>query len=261
MHGKIPRIARDGSGAFHRRHELRAVDAHTVVAGIEDDMHRFELTLHHDGRVVTAVEGLAIRWPWVTCGDAASALDAVTGMPLSTSSTAVGSWADATANCTHQFDLAGLAVAHAARHAAGGAATRSYLAVVPDWFTHPFEAWMVRDGVEVLRYVVAADGTLLAPDAFAGVDLNRRFIPWCNEHLDPDAAEAAVLLRRAASMSSARHMDLEALDLIGDSGIRIGTCYASQPQKLEIGRRNRHSLRDYGTHPQDLLAEFPTGSA
>jgi hypothetical protein len=38
----------------------------------------------------------------------------------------------------------------------------------------------------------------------------------------------------------------------------VSSCYASQPAMLEIGRRNRHSIRDYGTHPQDLLADFPT---
>jgi hypothetical protein len=253
----IPKVERDGSGAFHRRHELRAIDDHTVVAGIEDDMHRFEVTLRHDGRAVTGIEGRPVRWPWVTCQDAPAALGTLVGMPLSTSASAAGRWADATANCTHQFDLAGLAVAHAARFVAGGSATRWYLAVVPDWFAPPYDAWILRDGVEVLRFRVDQDGVLVAPAAFAGVDLNRRFIPWCNEHLDADTTEAAMLLRRAASMSPARHMDLESLDLIGESGIRPGTCYASQPGLLEIGRRNRNSYRDFGTRPGDLLADFP----
>jgi hypothetical protein len=39
-----------------------------------------------------------------------------------------------------------------------------------------------------------------------------------------------------------------------------GVCYASQPQRLAIGFRNRKSLRDYGTHPEDLLADFPTSA-
>ena len=125
-------IERDGSQAFHRRHELLAVDGHTVVAGIEDDMHRFELTLRHDGTSSPRSRAAPCGGPGHLRG-CGRALRSLVGLPLSTSSTAVGSWTDATSNCTHQFDLAGLAVAHAARHAAGGAATRSYLAVVPDW--------------------------------------------------------------------------------------------------------------------------------
>jgi hypothetical protein len=252
-------IERDGTQAFHRRHELRAVDEHTVVAGIEDDMHRFELTLRHDGAVVTAMEGRAVRWPWAPCVDAAGEIASLAGLPLSTSCTAVGTWADATSQCTHQFDLAGLAVAHAARHVAGGAATRSYLAVVPDWREQPFEAWLLRDGVEVLRYRIRGD-ELLAPPRFAGVSLRGRFIQWCQDNLGDDDAEAALLLRRAAWMSPARHIDLESYEMVADSMVKIGVCYTTQPARLAIGRRNRGSLRDYGTRPDDLLADFPSPS-
>ena len=59
-------IPRDGSQAFHRRHELVALDAHTVVAGIEDDMHHFELTLHHDGTLVQSVEMQGLIAPALT---------------------------------------------------------------------------------------------------------------------------------------------------------------------------------------------------
>jgi hypothetical protein len=249
------RIVRDGTQAFHRRHELRALDAATVVAAVEDDMHHFELTLRHDGRVVTAVDGRAVRWPWAPCTDGARAVDALVGMPLDTSSSAVGAWTDATTQCTHQFDLAGLAVAHAARHAAGGAPTRSYLAVVPDWEQPPYHAWILRDGVEVLRFTI--DGrTVAAPEPFAGVALDRRFIQWCSEHLDDDTAEAALLLRRAAWMSPARHIDLESYAMVGDTLVKPGVCFATQPQRLSIGFRNRDSLRDYGDRPDALLASF-----
>jgi hypothetical protein len=249
------RIARDGSQAFHRRHELRALDGTTVVAAIEDDMHHFELTLRHDGRVVVGAEGRAVRWPWAPCVDGARAIDALVGMPLDTSCSAVGAWTEATGQCTHQFDLAGLAVAHAARHTAGGAPVRSYLAVVPDWQQPPYQAWILRDGVEVLRFTIG-ERAIEAPDPFTGVALNQRFIQWCNEHLDDDTTEAALLLRRAAWMSPARHIDLESFDTIGESMVKAGVCYATQPQRIELGSRNRNSLRDYGTRPDALLADF-----
>ena len=250
-------IPRDGSQAFHRRHELRAVDAHTVLAAIEDDMHHFELTLRHDGRVVTAVEGRAVRWPWAPCVDGARVIDALVGVPLSPSSSAVGAWTDATSQCTHQFDLAGLAVAHAARHAAGGAASRSYLAVVPDWHEHPFDAWILRDGAEVLRFTVGVRARSRRPRPSPGSRSTSGSSSGARPTSTTTPRRPRSLLRRAAWMSPARHIDLEAFAMIGDSMVKTGVCYATQPERLEIGRRNRNSLRDYGTHPQDLLADFP----
>lgn len=254
-----PRIHRDGSGAFHRRHELLAVDASTVVAGLEDDMHRFELTLRHDGQRVTGVEGRAVRWPWQPCVESPAALQALVGAPLNPFPAAVGAWADARSQCTHLFDLAGVAIAHAARHATEGAARRSYLAVVPDWSEAPYVAWILRDGREVLRWTVGTDSSITdGPAPFPGARLNRRFLEWCREHLDDDTAEAAFLLRRAAWMSPARHMDLEAIATIEGSRIGRGVCYSTQPGRIEIARRNRNSLRDYGKRPEELLSGFPT---
>jgi hypothetical protein len=40
--------------------------------------------------------------------------------------------------------------------------------------------------------------------------------------------------------------------------LKPGVCFTSQPQRLAIARRNRNSLRDYGTRPDALLADFPT---
>jgi hypothetical protein len=178
-------------------------------------------------------------------------------MALDTSPTAVGGWADSHANCTHLFDLAGLAVAHAARHVAGGADRRSYLAVVPDWFEPPYDAWVMRDGDEVLRWTVAG-ATIASPEPFAGVPMAGGFVAWCREHLDDDTTEAAFLLRRAAWMSPARHIDLEQYDTADASHVKHGVCFTAQPQRLSIARRNRGSLRDYGTNPDRMLTSFPT---
>ncbi|HEX7096538.1 MAG TPA: hypothetical protein VF183_11690 [Acidimicrobiales bacterium] len=254
------RVARDGTGAFHRRHKLVAVDDTTVLAGVEDDMHHFELTLHHDGRRVTAIAGRAVRWPWSPCAEAPRALDALVGMPLDPFPAVNGGWADARSQCTHLFDLAAIAVAHAARHVSGGdGGCRSYLAVVPDWFEPPYDAWILRDGSEVLRWRVGPSSTIVeGPAPFPGARLNRRFVEWCREHLDDhDVAEAALLLRRAAWMSPARHMALESIPTIAGTGLPTGVCYATQPERVELARRNRGSLRDYGTRPQDLLSPFP----
>ena len=62
----MPLLARAG-GAFRRAILLRTLDEASVQGELEDDFHRFGVTLRHDGRAVTAVEGRSIRYPWSSC--------------------------------------------------------------------------------------------------------------------------------------------------------------------------------------------------
>ncbi|HEV8296202.1 MAG TPA: hypothetical protein VGQ20_02865 [Acidimicrobiales bacterium] len=247
---------RHGDGALRRRHIVTVPDARTVVAGMEDEMHRFELVLRHDDQVVTAIEGTPVRWPWSPCLDSPAALHAVEGMPLTTAPAAIGRFTDARQQCTHQFDLAGLAVAHAARTARGGEPVRQYDAVVPDWVDPPYTASLQRDGVDVLSWTLGADA-ITAPEPFAGLPLRGRFIEWCEANLDDDLAEAAMLLRRAVWISPARRIDLEGCATANDSALREGVCFTAQPHRIAIAVRNRGSLRDYGHTPDALLSDFP----
>ncbi|MGZ4804615.1 MAG: DUF2889 domain-containing protein, partial [Acidimicrobiia bacterium] len=112
----------DPTTPYRRRIRLLRRDAGSVWGGLEDDFHHFEVTLHHDGGHVTALEMEALRWPWATCPDAGRSLQALVGMALSDRCTAVASVTDPRMNCTHQFDLAGLCVSHAVR----GAESRQY---------------------------------------------------------------------------------------------------------------------------------------
>jgi hypothetical protein len=59
-------------------------------------------------------------------------------------------------------------------------------------------------------------------------------------------------------------VDLEALiDMAPLAARMTGACYAFQPLRLALGRRNRDRIRDFGAHPEHLLAGHPdlTGSA
>src|SRR5207237_10898454 len=104
------------SGSYRRRiHVTASPDHAAVTAELEDDFHHFRVTVAHDGARVTGVRGEGVRYPWSTCPLAAAQLEPLFGMSLSTRSTAVGDVVSARDNCTHMFDLAGLAVAHAAR--------------------------------------------------------------------------------------------------------------------------------------------------
>ncbi len=73
------------------------------------------MTLHHDDAQVLSVVSGSVRAPWTTCADAAAPLRRLAGMPLSERCLAITEWTDSTQHCTHQLDLAALAVAHAAR--------------------------------------------------------------------------------------------------------------------------------------------------
>jgi hypothetical protein len=229
-----------------------------VDAAVEDEQHHFCLRLHHDGRTVTAVEGRAVRWPWSPCIESSAALGAAVGITLSGDFGALGRWTSARQQCTHQFDLLGLAIVHAASTSAVAgvphrAHRRQYDATVPDWVTSPFSATLERDGVTILDWQTDRD-TILSPNRFAGVNLRHRFIDWCTSSLDLDTAEAALVLRRAVWMSPSRLLDLEACDTAVEGRLAPDVCFTAQPQRIELAVRNRDSLRDYGASADPLLS-------
>ena len=231
-----------------------ATDAHTVEAGIEDEQHHFRVRLHHDGERVTGVEGRAVRWPWAPCAESPAALEAAVGVALTTDPTALGRHTPARLQCTHQFDLLGLAIGHAAAVAAGARPSRrQYDAAVPDWRDPPFTAELQRDGHVVLRWTCDAS-TIVQPTPFAGVSLREKFIEWCAASLDTDTAEAALVLRRAVWMSPSRLLDLEACDDALESALRPGVCFTAQPERIRVALRNRDSLRDFGSSAGGLVA-------
>ena len=142
------RPARHGTGVYRRRIRIETVAPGVVVAELEDDYHHFRCTVHHDGRVVTASEGEAVRYPWGTCPGATSLVGQLAGMPLAPNSTAVGGHADVGEQCTHLFDLAGLGAAHVW----AGRERREYAIDVPD-----------RLGTSITLPVMARDGSRSSP--------------------------------------------------------------------------------------------------
>lgn len=98
-------------GIFRRQIDLRSWDARTVVAWLEDECHHFGLTLTHDGERVTAVRVATPRDPWTSCAAVGEPLQALVGQPLVARCTDLGALVDMRRQCTHVFDLAGLALA------------------------------------------------------------------------------------------------------------------------------------------------------
>ncbi|MEY2461419.1 MAG: hypothetical protein QOG30_3249 [Acidimicrobiaceae bacterium] len=229
---------------------VTAIDASTVRGDMEDDFHCFGVTLRHDGQRVVAVEGDGSRYPWTTCPSAVEPLRALAGAPLSTRLSALGEYAPARQNCTHLFDLSGLAVAHAAR---GDGDTRTYDVAIPDRDGSRTEPELWRDGELLFRWTIAGRH-LVGPPPFENVELRGGFIAWAEANLDADTAEAASILRRACDISHGRSMDLDLLetaDMLGEP-VR-GTCHSFQPGMIDQAVRVKGQTRDFTNDADALL--------
>lgn len=245
-------------GSFRRRIRVVRRDDTTVDGGLEDDFHYFKVHVEHDGETVTAMEAESVRWPWTTCPGASEPLRALVGMPLSPRCLAVGDVTDPRLNCTHMFDLAGLAVAHAARGGPSGT-TRQYDVEIPygAQFGGRHEVRLWRDGAEVLHWTL--DGRrCVDPPPYSEVRWRGGFLRWADETLPVEDAEAAIVLRRACDIGMGRGMDLDAVtsavELLDTQG---SICHTMQPGVIEGSLRNRGTIRDWDPDPDRLLAEGP----
>jgi hypothetical protein len=247
----------DAAGPYRRRIRMVTTAPGVVEGGLEDDFHHFEVTVHHEGGVVTRVDANPRRWPWTACPDAGGQLRALEGIRLSPRCTAVARVADPRWNCTHQFDLAGLCVAHAGR----GDAHRQYdveVGPVVDGVTHP-TLW--RDGELLLTWTLVWEGferRLVDSPPFDTAPWRGGFIRWADEQFDPIEAEAAIVLRRGCEIAMGRGMDLEAYDTAADLGpYSAGVCYAQQPTISPVAVRTKGTIRDFARHAEALLADTP----
>ena len=243
----------DPDGPYRRRIRTVAVSDGVVEGGLEDDFHHFEVTLRHDRGRVIGIESRSRRWPWSTCPAAAVNLRPLEGMPLSTRCTAIAEVADPRMNCTHQFDLTGLCVSHAAR----GDEQRQYDVELPpavDGVTHP-RLW--RDGELLLTWTLSTrDRGLVDSPPYDAAPWRGGFFRWADDTLDPVAAEAAIVLRRACEIGMGRGMDLEAVDSAEELGPIMGAVYYTmQPSVMPVAFRNRGSIRDFARHPDALLED------
>ena len=239
-----------GHGVYRRRIEIERSGSDRVVAELEDDYHHFRATLVHDGARVVAFHGEAVRFPWSTCPGATAALDVLVGMPLSPRCSAVGEHADVRRQCTHLFDLAGLAVAHAAT----GRDRRQYDVTAPDPSGPRRESWLARDGEEVLRLTLEA-GTIVAPARYTGRSLTGGFLAWAESSFEPDEAEALIVLRRGTMIGAGRGTDMDGATHAIDIGAQmLGSCHTFTVGIAETAARMRHTTLDFTDAPDELLS-------
>ncbi|WP_226631881.1 DUF2889 domain-containing protein [Novosphingobium profundi] len=208
--------------AFHRAIVIRP-EPGQVTALVEDDLHHMKVTLDHDGEVITHVVGEMIRAPWSTCPGAVLALaETFTGAALDIAA-GVGAKKQ---NCTHLFDIAVLAAAHA--HDA--APTRYDLRVEdPVEGVRPMD--IARNG-EVRMAWIEKDKRFLAPAAIAGLGY-KEMGPWIASLSSADE-EMARLLRGVAVISHGRQIPMEKQS---DATRIPPNCHTFQPGQREYAVR------------------------
>lgn len=243
-------------GRYRRRVRVVAPDPHTVLGGLEDDQHYFTVRVDHDGRHVNEITSTSVRAPWTTCPAAGAQLQGLVGTPLSDRCLEVASRTRSDQHCTHQLDVATLAIAHAARVTVGGAARRQYDMVVPfgllDGQRHTVT--LARDGDALLAWEV--EGTrIVAPSPWS--ESTGGFARWADASFDADTAEAAIVLRRACSIGMSRGMDLDSYPTLADMPGLSPVCWSMQPERAPVACRNRGLIRDYDDRPDAMLAEGP----
>ena len=225
--------ARDPFTGYWRR--IRIVPGKGVVlAELEDDYHCMAVTVTHDGHRALTAEADMRRVPWTTCPGAADTLrDTFAGVALDEFLGAPGK----RQNCTHLYDLATFAAAHAQK-----VVPLEYNVFVTDPVEgeRSLEIW--RDDEKVFTWL-ERDARIVEPAEIAGKNLFE--ISDYIRTLAPDLKEAAAILRWASIVASGR-----GIPMIGQSDPRkMPTgCYTFQPERVDQAKRTGH-VRDFSRAP------------
>ena len=245
-------------GTYLRQIDLNTWDEHTVVGWLEDEYHHFGITLTHDGARVTDVRVAAPRHPWSTCADAGVPLRALIGQPLVSRCSDIGSLIDMRRQCTHVFDLAGLALAHARgrrAHRRYHGTVRPLADVVPGASQDRLRATLYRDGMEVLWWDLHED-LITAPAPYAGRSINRGFREWLETREEAEAEDASVL-RRVAFVAKGRKISIEHMRVADDLG-QPPLCHSFQPEYRKIAFRITDNRRRFDASEAQMLALVET---
>lgn len=229
---------------FWRRIELRPGPGR-VVAGLEDNVHRFHLTLSHDGESVTRMNVETPRVPASTCPAAGPYI----ASELEGQRLALVARRDPAEHCTHLLDLAVLA----ANHAADDEPAR-YDMWVADRVEGRTTALLLLNDVELIRWEL--NGTeIVEPPPFAGRNLKRLSLWKCE--LSAAEGEHATLLRRAVMVSGSRAVGAE---VVGRSvefvRSRIGACFTYHEDRAFDAVRSLNWQKDFGRMGEAPLADF-----
>jgi len=253
----IPSRPGYGTGIYRRRIRLIA-DAERAYGELADDFHHFAATLGHDGEQITEIGGEAIRTPWTTCPGSVDALEKLRGTKLAQAQSGLAGATDPRIHCTHLLDVALLTAAHAYRH--GRAADRSwrrYEVEVPDRREGRTRALLLCDGNLLLDWVI--DGATIE-DALHDALVGRKivgggFTEFVEDRLEPDIAEAALVLRRAVMIAMGRTYDFDRIARASEFSEMVGdACHTFDPDRAPSAGRIIGSARDFTARPDDVLS-------
>jgi len=240
-----------GTGLYRRRIRLSRTELE-VHGELEDDCHGFQVTLQHDGRVVTAVSGEALRIPLNTCSGAIKPLQALIGMALDTPVSAIVAAANPRSNCTHWYDLSLLSLAHASH----SEPVRVYDVEVVDQPADgsPARAEVFLNGQSIHCWLLDLT-EIVEPLASAGKPVMRGFSAWANAAFEGPEREAAFVLSKGAFVAFSRLFDMSGIG--GQAALEhtnlLGACYSYSQGVVENAVRNHNSVRDFSATPEQLL--------
>jgi hypothetical protein len=248
----VARVVANAGPGYRRRIRLVSVDGNTVVADLEDDFHRFTLTLKHDNGRIAGLKGEAIRYPWSACPGADALLSRFVGLELFERSTDLAGHDDPRQHCTHMFDLTSLAVPQAR----AGRTTRQYDAFIPDFVDRKSTPTLWRDGEVVLEWHTDR-GTITGPAPFTDVSMTKGFVRWAVDALDDETLEGAMVLRRAWDIGRARYRELDHMETAAELAPHLGPtpCFTFQPTVVNRSKRMKGTARDWTDNPDALLAD------
>ncbi|MFC4595752.1 hypothetical protein [Sphingobium tyrosinilyticum] len=226
----------------YRRRILIEPAAGHVTAELEDDYHRMLVTLRHENGLVTGVTSFMKRSPWTSCPGAIAQLEQTfTGQPLA----AFAARGEKTRNCTHLYDLAQFAAAHA-----NADSPVAYDIHVCDPDLGLRVASLDRNGKRLFDWTLDANG-FVAPHEIAGksvYDING----WIATLDSPDR-EAARILRWASMVANGRQMDIPAHSLA--DRFPLGTCFTFQPDVAANSRRRPDADVDLSAPGMEPMAD------
>jgi hypothetical protein len=201
------------------------------------------LTISHDGHTITALDSITRRAPWDACtGAQAVAKRSFIGLPLDAALPA----SEKRSNCTHLYDLAVLAAAHAR-----DAQPLVYDVLVSDPIAAHADLMLAeirRNGVAVWQWQMRGqmrETLLLAPAAVAGVKLTE-LRDWIATLCAPEA-EAARMLQWVSMMANVRQ---SRSSHIGPPPAARQRCYVLGGELASENRKLTVSPRDFSVEGQ-----------
>jgi len=214
-----------------------------VTAAVVDDFHDMEVTIAHDGATITALASETRRAPFTLCpGAGRAARRTFVGLPLARALKS----SEKPNNCTHLYDLAALAAAHA-----GDEAPAVFDILISDPIAQRdglVLAEVRRDGAVVWQWRLRRDA-VVAPEAIAGRHL-RELRQWI-AGLNPEQAEGARMLQWCCLMAEARLVDVVTEESTAHMAL---SCYAFGGEAGDQPREHTDNRVDFSALGQMPVA-------